>query len=280
MAAKVNAALVGSGNIGTDLLYKALPQRVDPIRSGWSASMPTSEGLATAREMGLKTTADGVDGLLPHVAADDVQHRLRCDLGLRARRERAQAPGARRGGDRPHARGDRPVLRAAGQPARARRQARDERQHGDLRRPGDDPDGRGGQPRAAGRLRRDRRHRRVEVGRARARARTSTSSPARPRSGIEKVGGAKRGKAIIILNPAEPPLIMRDTIHCLTDGEPDAASDHRARCTRWSREVQKYVPGYRLKNGPVFDGKRVSDLSSRSRGSATTCRSTPATSTS
>ena len=45
------------------------------------------------------------------------------------------------------------------------------------------------------------------------------------------------------------------------------------------REVQKYVPGYRLKNGPVFDGKRVS-IFSRSRGWATTCRSTPATSTS
>ena len=67
----------------------------------------------------------------------------------------------------------------------------------------------------------------LAIGRARARARTSTSSRARPRSGIEKVGGAKRGKAIIILNPAEPPLIMRDTIHCLTEDEPDQAKHHR-----------------------------------------------------
>jgi acetaldehyde/propanal dehydrogenase len=74
---------------------------------------------------------------------------------------------------------------------------------------------------------------------------------------LESVGGAKRGKAIIILNPAEPPLIMRDTIHCLTETEPlerkieESVHDMIA-------EVQRYVPGYRLKNGPVFDGKRVS----------------------
>jgi acetaldehyde/propanal dehydrogenase len=76
-------------------------------------------------------------------------------------------------------------------------------------------------------------------------------------NGIEKVGGAKRGKAIIILNPAEPPLIMRDTVHCLTRDEPD-----QKRITEsihaMIAEVQKYVPGYVLKNGPVFDGKRVS----------------------
>jgi acetaldehyde/propanal dehydrogenase len=75
--------------------------------------------------------------------------------------------------------------------------------------------------------------------------------------GIEKVGGAKRGKAIIILNPAEPPLIMRDTVHCLTEGTPDEARI-TASVQAMIREVQKYVPGYRLKNGPVFDGNRVS----------------------
>lgn len=74
---------------------------------------------------------------------------------------------------------------------------------------------------------------------------------------VERVGGAKKGKAIIIINPAEPPLIMRDTVHCLTEDEPD-----RVRITESVRdmitEVQKYVPGYRLVNGPVFDGKRIS----------------------
>jgi acetaldehyde/propanal dehydrogenase len=74
---------------------------------------------------------------------------------------------------------------------------------------------------------------------------------------VEKVGGAKQGKAIIILNPAEPPLIMRDTVHCLTADKPDEAAITQS-VHAMIAEVQKYVPGYRLKNGPVFDGKRVS----------------------
>jgi acetaldehyde/propanal dehydrogenase len=75
--------------------------------------------------------------------------------------------------------------------------------------------------------------------------------------GIEDIGGAKRGKAIIVINPAEPPLIMRDTIHCLTEEEPDQAAITDS-IHRMVKEVQHYVPGYRLKNGPVFDGRRVS----------------------
>ena len=74
---------------------------------------------------------------------------------------------------------------------------------------------------------------------------------------IEKVGGAKQGKAIIIINPAEPPLIMRDTVHCLTEADPDEAAITRS-IHEMIAEVQKYVPGYKLVNGPVFDGRRVS----------------------
>ncbi|GIM89992.1 acetaldehyde dehydrogenase (acetylating) [Paractinoplanes toevensis] len=62
---------------------------------------------------------------------------------------------------------------------------------------------------------------------------------------IERVGGATRGKAIIILNPAEPPMIMRDTVLCLTgDADPDAI---RAAIGAMVAEVARYVPGYRLK---------------------------------
>jgi acetaldehyde/propanal dehydrogenase len=73
---------------------------------------------------------------------------------------------------------------------------------------------------------------------------------------VEKLGGARKGKAIIILNPAEPPLIMRDTIHCLTAGEPERDAI-TASIRKMVEEVQRYVPGYSLKNGPVFDGRRV-----------------------
>ena len=74
---------------------------------------------------------------------------------------------------------------------------------------------------------------------------------------VEKVGGAKKGKAIVIINPAEPPLIMRDTVHCLTEEAPNVQSITDS-VHQMVAEVQKYVPGYRLTNGPIFDGNRVS----------------------
>ena len=68
---------------------------------------------------------------------------------------------------------------------------------------------------------------------------------------IEVVGGATKGKAIIILNPAEPPMIMRDTVFCLTDeadtDKIEAAVEHMV------AKVQSYVPGYRLKQRVQFD---------------------------
>jgi acetaldehyde dehydrogenase len=69
-------------------------------------------------------------------------------------------------------------------------------------------------------------------------------------SAIRAVGGAERGKAIIILNPAEPPLIMRDTVLCLIgDGDHDAI---RTAVTEMVGEVARYVPGYRLKQEVQF----------------------------
>jgi acetaldehyde dehydrogenase len=71
--------------------------------------------------------------------------------------------------------------------------------------------------------------------------------------GIEILGGATRGKAIIVLNPAEPPLIMRDTIFCsLPSGTDHAAIARSIQAT--VAEVQSYVPGYRLLTEPQFGG--------------------------
>lgn len=69
---------------------------------------------------------------------------------------------------------------------------------------------------------------------------------------VEKLGGAKRGKAIIILNPADPPLIMRDTIYCALPADADESAV-AASIVKRVAEVQQYVPGYRLTAEPQFD---------------------------
>ncbi len=74
---------------------------------------------------------------------------------------------------------------------------------------------------------------------------------------IEKVGGAEKGKAIIVLNPAEPPLVMRDTVFTLSeDGDREAI---RASIKDMVAEVQKYVPGYELHQEVQFDDIPASD---------------------
>jgi acetaldehyde dehydrogenase len=73
---------------------------------------------------------------------------------------------------------------------------------------------------------------------------------------VETIGGAKRGNAIIILNPADPPMIMRDTIFCAIPD--DADRDAIAQSIRdVVAEVQIYVPGYRLLNEPQFDDPSI-----------------------
>lgn len=75
--------------------------------------------------------------------------------------------------------------------------------------------------------------------------------------GIEIIGGAKKGKAIIILNPAEPPIIMRDTIHVIVEGDVVKEEEIISSIKEMAQEVKSYVPGYRLKQEPIFDGNRI-----------------------
>lgn len=73
--------------------------------------------------------------------------------------------------------------------------------------------------------------------------------------GICEIGGAKKGKAIIILNPAEPPILMRDTVYAEVKN-PDKALITKA-VKDMEKKVKEYVPGYKIKAGPIFDGHRV-----------------------
>jgi acetaldehyde dehydrogenase len=75
--------------------------------------------------------------------------------------------------------------------------------------------------------------------------------------GLEKIGGAKRGKAIIILNPAEPPILMRNTVYALVEGEHVPKREICASIETMAETIQTYVPGYRLRTSPIIEGNKV-----------------------
>jgi len=77
--------------------------------------------------------------------------------------------------------------------------------------------------------------------------------------GVEVIGGAKQGKAIIILNPADPPILMRNTIYILLESEDVDRSAIVDSVADMVTAVQAYVPGYRLKNEPVFEVREMGE---------------------
>jgi acetaldehyde/propanal dehydrogenase len=252
---KIRCALIGSGNIGTDLLYKL--KRSSVLEPVWMVGIdPASEGLARAREMGLKTTAEGVDGLLPHVEEDEI--RIAFDATSAyvhpENSRKLNALGVLMIDLTPAAIGPYCVP-----PVNLKEHVGKGEMNVNMVTCG----GQATIPMvyAVSRVQP------VAYGEIVATVASKSAGPGTRKNideftrttagAVEKVGGAKKGKAIIILNPAEPPLIMRDTVHCLTETEPEreliTASIHDM-----IKEVQKYVPGYRLVNGPVFDGNRVS----------------------
>lgn len=252
---KIRCALIGPGNIGTDLLYKLL--RSDVLEPVWMVGIdPTSDGLARARDLGLKTTADGVDGLLPHIEADQIQ------IAFDATSAYAHAETSRKLVEKgvkvidltPAAIGPFCVPPVNLQAHLGK---------------GEDNVNMvtcGGQATipmvfAVSRVQPVRYAEIVATVSSRSAGpgtRKNIDEFTQTTSGaIEKVGGARKGKAIIILNPAEPPLMMRDTIHCITETEPNRDAVIES-VRAMEAEVQTYVPGYRVKEGPVFDGNRVS----------------------
>ncbi|THD04234.1 acetaldehyde dehydrogenase (acetylating) [Panacagrimonas perspica] len=252
---KVRCALIGPGNIGTDLLYKL--KRSPVLEPVWMVGIdPASEGLARAREMGLKTTDQGVDGLLPHVHADGIQ------IAFDSTSAYVHAENARKLGElgvlmidlTPAAIGPYciPPVNLAEQLERGATNVNMVTCGGQATIP---------MVAAVSRVQA------VEYGEIIATVSSKSVGPGTRKNideftrttagAVRDVGGAKKGKAIIIINPAEPPLMMRDTVHCLTVETPDQAAI-TASVHRMIAEVQKYVPGYRLKNGPVFEGRRVS----------------------
>lgn len=252
---KIKCALIGSGNIGTDLIYKIMRSPVlEPV---WMVGIdPESEGLLRARELGLKTTHEGVDGLLPHVLDDEIQ------IAFDATSAYVHADNSRK-------------LNALGvlmvdltpaaigplcvPPVNLRTHAENMAMNVNMI----SCAGQATIPlvNAVSRIQ--------SVGYAEIVASLASKSIGpgtranldefthTTSSAIEKVGGARKGKALAIINPAEPPMMMRNTISCLTDDEPDQARI-TASILDMIEQVQKYVPGYRLVNGPIYDGKQVS----------------------
>jgi acetaldehyde/propanal dehydrogenase len=250
----IKAAIIGSGNIGTDLLYKAQRSRlIEPI---WVVGIdPESDGLERARDMGMKTTHEGVDGLLPYVKADQIQVAFDA-TSAHAHRENAsklQALGVRMIDLTPAAIGPYciPVVNL---------EEHLERDEANVNMVSCGAQATVPIVAAVSRVQA------VEYGEIVATVASKSIGPGTRQnideftrttsSAIERVGGAQRGKAIIVINPAEPPIIMRDTIHCLTVVQPDRDAITQS-VHDMIADVQRYVPGYQLKNGPVFDGRRV-----------------------
>ncbi|MCX5081081.1 acetaldehyde dehydrogenase (acetylating) [Streptomyces sp. NBC_00401] len=245
-AKKATAAIVGSGNIGTDLLHKL--HRSPYIEPRWMIGVdPDSAGLARARKLGVEASHEGVEHLLAQDELPDLVFEATSAYVHRANAPRYAELGIRAVDLTPAAVGP-AVVPPANLTAH-------------LDAPNINMITCGGQATipmvyAVSRV--------VPVAYAEIVASVASKSAGpgtranideftRTTSrGIEEIGGAARGKAIIILNPAEPPVIMRDTVFCAIpeDADRDAIT---LSVKEIAESVAAYVPGYRLRTEPQFD---------------------------
>lgn len=251
-------AIIGSGNIGTDLLIKVLRQPEARARLECAVLVgidPDSDGLARAKRLGVDATHEGLEGLLKHPRFDDIEVVFDA-TSARAHLHHAQVLAERKKKVidlTPAAVGPYvvPVVNLAEHIAGAR--AASDAVNLNLVTCG----GQATIPmvHAVARVAPVRyaeivasiSSRSAGPG-TRANIDEFTVTTAR---GLEKVGGAARGKAIIVLNPAEPPVIMRDTVYAFTESRDDTSITASIR--DMVEQVKSYVPGYRLKQDPVFD---------------------------
>jgi acetaldehyde dehydrogenase len=244
----VKVAIIGSGNIGTDLLIKILRTSRDLEVAAFIGVDPASEGLAYAHRLGIPVTSEGVNAFFHMPGFEEV--RIVFD---------ATSAKAHHHHDsllRPHGKQLVDLTPAAIGPYVVPVVNMIE----NLDAPNVSMVSCGGQatiPMVAAVNRVAKVHYGEIVSsiasksagpgtRANIDEFTETTSRA-----IERVGGTTKGKAIIVLNPAEPPLIMRNTVFCLSD---DADTDEIAESVeRMASDVRAYVPGYRLKQRVQFD---------------------------
>jgi acetaldehyde dehydrogenase (acetylating) len=241
---KIRAAILGSGNIGTDLLYKLKRSKLIP--TVMAGIIPDSEGLARARKEGLTTTAEGIEGLL--------KHRDSFDIVFEATTASAH---------KQHA----PLLRDAQKIAIDLTPAAvgpyviplvNLEEH--LGEPNVNLVSCGGQATvplvsALGEVSP------VDYAEIVATIASKSAGPGTRQNideftdttarGLEKIGGAGRGKAIIVLNPAEPPILMRNTIYGIVE-DADTQKLERSIGSMVDR-IKQYVSGYRLRAKPLIE---------------------------
>jgi len=247
---RIKVAVIGPGNIGSDLMYKILRSRY--LKMELMAGIVESEGIKRARALGIRTTTEGIKPVL-----EDKSIKIVFD-----------ATGAK------HHLQHAPLLKEAGKiaidltPAAVGPYVVPPVNLKDLyEAPNLNMVTCGGQAtvpivyainKAAG-------ARYAEIVAAIA----SKSAGPGTRQNIDEftqttakalcaIGGAKKGKAIIILNPAEPPIIMTNTIYVEVENPDEKAI--REAVFRMVKEVQSYVPGYRLRVPPILDGHKVTTI--------------------
>ncbi|NUT11061.1 MAG: acetaldehyde dehydrogenase (acetylating) [Nonomuraea sp.] len=244
---RAKVAIIGSGNIGTDLMIKVIRTSETLEVAAMAGIDPASDGLARARRMGVATTSDGVEGLIGLPCFEDVSVVLDAtSAGAHRHNEAALRPYGKQVVDLTPAAVGPYVVPAVNLDSH-------------LGVPNVNMVTCGGQatvpivaavsrvaPVAYAEIVASIASKSAGPG-TRANIDEFTETTARA---LEEVGGARRGKAIIVLNPAEPPVIMRDTVYCLTEDCDRAAV--AASVKEMVAQVGAYVPGYRLKQEVQF----------------------------